>query len=254
VFNVAVSVLLFPAVGLIARLAKLIIRERPKAEKPRVAQFLDENLLKVPSIAIKELRRELTRMGRIAQNALELSERALLDRDKVAAKEILSIERDTMDPLCDAIEHFVDAIIADNINTTERNQCFQVKNANVDLERVGDHAENMAEAALEAIKNDVSISKRAVADLRAMFEQARRQLESALNAWQTGEREIGLQTTQLEEVMDQLALEARAAHMKRVEEGKCDPEAGVIFVETLRNLERIGDHADNIAVGVIRGV
>jgi phosphate:Na+ symporter len=254
IFNLAVSAILFPFVGLIARLSKLIVRERPKAEKPRVAQFLDDNLLKVPSIAIKELRRELTRMGKIVQGALELSERALLDRDKQAAKEVLAIERDTMDPLCDVIEHFVDAIIADNINASERNQCFQIKNANVDLERVGDHAENMAEAALELIKNDVTMSKRALSDLREIFAQARRQLESALNAWQTGERAIGLQTTQLEETMDQLALEARAAHMKRMQEGHCDPQAAVVFVETLRNLERIGDHADNIAVGVIRGI
>ena len=253
IFNLVVSVVLFPAVGLIARFAKLIVREKPKAEKPRVAQFLDDNLLKVPSIAIKELRRELSRMGKIVQHMVDLSEQALLDRNKEAAKEILAVERDTIDPLCDAIEHFVDAIIADNINATERNQCFQVKNANVDLERVGDHAENMAEAALEIIKGDVTLSKRAVSDLRGLFEQARRQLESALNAWQTGESEIGLQTTQLEEMMDQLALDARQAHMKRMEDGKCNSEAAVVFVETLRNLERIGDHADNIAVGVIRG-
>ncbi|NLG29372.1 MAG: Na/Pi cotransporter family protein, partial [Chloroflexi bacterium] len=122
------------------------------------------------------------------------------------------------------------------------------------LERVGDHTENMAEAALEIIKSDVHMSKRAISDLRTLFEQARRQMESALNAWQTGEPEIGLQTTQLEDAMDRLALDARQAHMKRIEDGKCNPAAGVIFVETLRNLERIGDHADNIAVGVIRGI
>jgi phosphate:Na+ symporter len=252
VFNVVVSLVLFPAVGLISRWTKLVVRER-KVDEPRVTQFLDDNMLKVPSIAIKEVRRETTRMGKAVQRMIDLSERALLDRDKEAAREVLSTERELIDPLCDAIEHFVDAVIADNINADERNQCFQVKNANVDLERVGDHTENMAEAALEIIKNDVQMSKRAISDLRTLFEQARRLMESALNAWQTGEPEIGLQTAQLEDAMDRLALDARQAHMKRIEDGKCNPAAGVIFVETLRNLERIGDHADNIAVGVIRG-
>ncbi len=253
IFNVSVSLLLFPFAKLIARLTKLIVPERTKAAKAKVTQFIDDNLLRVPAIAITELRRELAHMGQTVQQALDLSEKALLARNKDAAKAVLSLERDTIDPLYDAIEHYVDAIITDNVNADERKQCFQIKNVNVDLERVGDHAENMAEAALELMKNDVSLSKRATSDLRAIFEQARRLLESALNALQTGEPQIALQTTQLEDGMDRMTLDARQAHMKRIEDGKCNPSAGVIFVETLRNLERIGDHADNIAVGVIRG-
>jgi len=251
-FNVAVSALIFPFVTPLRKLAERIVPEKIDTNKTVVTQFIDDRLRHVPSIAIREAARELERMGSTAFHMLGLSRQALLDQDMEAAKEVLRLERELADPLCDALERFVDDVIAGELDSNERKQCFQIKNVNVDLERVADHAENMAEAAQDRVEHSVPFSPEAVQDLCRTFDHAQKTLSVALEALRAGDRELALQTCRLEEGMDHVALSARQAHMERMRDGGCHPEAGVIFVETLRNLERIGDHADNLALTILR--
>ena len=85
-----------------------------------------------------------------------------------------------------------------------------------------------------------------------MFDTAHRTLTTALEAFRTDDKELALQACRLEDEMDRVAVATRQGHMNRANSGQCDPEAGVLFVETLRNLERIGDHADNVALTLLR--
>ncbi len=252
VFNVVVSALLFPLISPITRITKIIVRDKPEAEERKITRFIDEHLRSVPSIAIMEASKELDRMGATAQHMLGLSQKALIDLDMGCAEEVIRLERETVDPLCDAIERFVDSVIAGELASEERRRCFQLKNVNVDLERVADHAENMAEAAQDRFYHKVPFSEAAIVDLKRTFQHASKTLDTALNALRRKDRELALRTCRLEDEMDRLTLDARQAHMTRLSEGTCHPEAGVLFVETLRNLERIGDHADNVALSVIR--
>jgi phosphate:Na+ symporter len=98
----------------------------------------------------------------------------------------------------------------------------------------------------------VDFSEEALEDLRRVFEQAGRSLRAALHAFQAHDQELAKQACRLEDEMDHLTLSVRQGHLQRVRQGICNPEADVLFVETLRNLERISDHADNIALSVLR--
>jgi phosphate:Na+ symporter len=184
-----------------------------------------------------------------------MSQRALLGREEATAREIIRLERELCDPLCDAIERFVDGVILEGgIDSLERRRCFQLKNVNVDLERVGDHAENLAEATQDRIYHDVPFSPEADVELARLFEQTQLSLKTALAAFRAGDAELARQALRLEDEMDRLTLSVREGHVRRVGLGLCHPEADVIFVETIRNLERISDHADNIAVSVLERV
>lgn len=96
------------------------------------------------------------------------------------------------------------------------------------------------------------MSDAAIATLARAFEHSRRTLVVAIDAFANQNREKALQACRLEDEMDRLNLSARQGHVERLKTNSCDPEAGVLFVETLRNLERVGDHADNIALTVLR--
>lgn len=252
IFNVAVSAVLFPFIKPIQRLSELLIPEGPTAEVARVTQFLDSKMLGMPSVAVVEAAKELERMGATTLRMIELSRRALIEQDADAASQVLRLEREVVDPLCDGIEGFVDSVISQDLDSETRSRCFQLKNVNVDLERVADHAENMAEAAQDRIYHEVPFSDQAIRDLNRTFEHAKLTLGTALDAFHTGERELALRACRLEDEMDHMTLGARQAHMSRLSSGECHPEAGVLYVETLRNLERTGDHADNVALTVLR--
>jgi len=252
VFNLMVSAILFPLIKPIGRLAETLVHDRPSPRVPKVTHFIDDHLRSVPSIAIMEVARELDRLGATTLQMLELSQKALVYEEMEAADTILRLERQIADPLCDAIERFLDAIITGKLDGPERTRCFQLKNANVDLERVADHAENMAEAAQDRVNHQVPFSEPAIRDLNRAFDHAKLTLGTALSAFRAEDRELARQTCRLEDRMDRIELDARQAHMARLAAGTCHPEAGVLFVETLRNLERIGDHADNLAVSILR--
>ncbi|HUV95060.1 MAG TPA: Na/Pi cotransporter family protein [Anaerolineae bacterium] len=252
IFNLAVSAVLFPFVRPIVRLTSLVVPDRAPSGVPKVTHFIDYRLRRVPSIAILEAANELDRLGATTLQMLELSHKALVHEEMDAATEVLRLEREIADPLCDAVERFLDDIIAEEIDRPERGRCFQLKNANVDLERVADHAENMAEAAQDRINHQVPFSELAINDLNRAFNHAKLTLETSLAAFREDDRELAWRTCRLEDEMDRIELDARQAHMNRLSSGICHPEAGVLFVETLRNLERIGDHADNLAVSILR--
>lgn len=147
IFNIAVSALLFPFVRQIEQLAAIIVPEHPVAEGAEVTRFLSDQLRGVPAIAIGAGLRELNYMGEMALGMLDMSRDALLGPDMAKADEVLRLERTVLDPLCDSIEGFINGVIAEDLADEERLACFRIKNVNVDLERVGDHAENLAEAA-----------------------------------------------------------------------------------------------------------
>ncbi len=252
IFNVAVSALLFPFVHQIERITAWVVPDRPTATKPSVTRFINEGIRGVPSIAIMESFRELEYMGDTTIKMLDLGYDALRNKDLVKATETLHLEREVVDPLCDAIERFVDTVISEDLAEAERQRCYQIKNVNVDLERVGDHAENLAEAAQDRVYHGVPLTNEAVADLDRAYAHVRETLQTALAAVRTNNQDLAMQACRMEDEMDRINLSARQGHMARVEAKECTAEAGVIFIETLRNLERIGDHADNLAISVLR--
>ncbi len=251
IFNIAVSAILFPFVPQIEKLAALIVPDLPSEEGIAVTRFLSDQLKGVPAIAIGAGQRELAHMGEMALDMLAQSRVALLDLDMDRALEVVRLEREVLDPLCDSIEGFINSVIAEDLADEERQQCFRIKNVNVDLERVGDHAENLAEAAQDRINHGVPFSELALQDLRDAFDHVEATLSSALQALNGNDRALAEQVRLMEDEMDRINLSSRERHMKRIQDGDCSPEASLIFVEALRNLERISDHADNLADSVL---
>ncbi len=253
VFNLVVSILLFPFVKQIAGIARWLAPEKKTAEKEKLTAYIDDHQYSVPSVALTEAARELTRLGKSSAEMLERSCLALIEKDSAGAQKVITQEDKFVDPVFKTLTDFVNQLLMlENLSPAQQKRCFQMKNLLIDVERVADMSEDIAGYAIERIDNDVVFSLQAMDELTQLSRHAHRTYQLALEAFEKGDRELARRVCGLEGEFDQIYWQTRQNHIERLERGMCQPEADVIFTEVLRSLERISDHADNFGVSVSR--
>lgn len=251
IFNVATSAILFPFVPMIAGIARWISPEKVKKEE-KLTAFIDERQYSMPPVALTEALRELTRIGEITASMLENSRLALINTDNDFIQKVLYEEGKVVDPLCKTLERFVNTLMQEDLSIIQQQRCFQLKNLLTDIERIGDLAENLAQVAFEKKEDNVEFSQQAMGELDQLFHQAHLTYSQALLALKNKDRKMAEKVCKMEIKFDELYWHARQGHIDRMSKGVCAAEADVMYTETLRHLERISDHADNIGVSVIR--
>lgn len=252
IFNVAVSIVLFPFAKPIANFVKSIAPAKPEKEKHKVTSYIDEKQFAVPSVAINEAARELNRMGEITAEMVAISCQALIEKDLGKAERVLVMEDSLVDPITDELDGFLIRLMRSELSQKQQKRSFQIKNLLVDIERVGDMAEDIAEFAQERVEKNIPFTDEAVEELENFWRRAHANYAQALEAFKNNDHLLAVKVCEVESDFDVLYWEARQRHIDRLECGKCKPGADVIFSETLRLLERISDHADNIGVSVSR--
>lgn len=245
--------LMFPFVRQIAWLTDKLMPRKVLAETPSITQFIDPRLFQVPPVAITEAGRELERIANTASEMLDSSRDALLDGDLDAAASVLQKEKEFMDPICIILEDFINTLMQGDLSVEQQKDCFRMKRLIIDLERLGDLTENMAQSAKQRAKDKVKFSDQAHKDLRRLFKHAQDMCRLTLRAIQTGQNGLAQEACIQEEQFDILYTEARNRHLERLEKGICKPEAQLIFSETICDLERFCDHLDNLALAVMEG-
>ncbi|MEN8098349.1 MAG: Na/Pi cotransporter family protein [Chloroflexota bacterium] len=252
IFNVAVSAILLPFTRPLAALAWKLVPESEEEKKPKLTAFIDDMQHGVPVVALTEAHNELIRLGEVTAEMIKRSHPALVEGDTDAAQWIFAQESDFVDPVTNILENFVDSLMRQNLSEDQRASCFQFKRLLIDIERVGDLAEDLAEAAFACVNDNVSFSEYAVKDLNQLCEHVDETWSLALKALQTGDRNMAQLVCRMEDEFDRLYMKARQGHIDRLTTGVCSPTADVVYTEILRNLERISDHADNLGVSVMR--
>jgi phosphate:Na+ symporter len=252
IFNVAVSVLMFPFVGQIASAARALAPAKTKQEKPKVTMYIDDMQYAVPAVALREASRELFRLGEITAEMLELSRDALLEKDMASAERVLVLEDQVVDPVTEALDRFVNTLVASELSRAQQKRVFQIKSLLTDIERVGDMTEDIANYARDRAATRITFTDDAICDLRELWHCAHATYSQSLQAFRDGDQELARQVCEAENEFDRMYWTTRQMHIQRLEAGLCHSEADVIFTETLRLLERISDHADNLGVSVAR--
>lgn len=253
IFNVTNTIVLFPFANGLVRLSRVLIPDEEKAEEAedmsisaQAARRLDRRMLNNPSLALEAAVGETLFMGKLALSNLKEAMSAVVGSSKETIKQVQKTEQEI-----NQLETLLTAFLVevDNLSLTEQ-QHLTVKNLFYtvsDIERVGDHSENIAELAAMKRRDKIKFSEKGEKDLNKMYDAALRTLEYALEARKTENRETAQLALDAEEEVDKIEKELRDKHIQRLSKGKCAPESGVIFLDILSNLERIADHADNIA-------
>ena len=256
VFNVLNTLMLVPFADKLVKLSTYIIREDKSEEQPEISasgemrRHLDERILGNPAFAMDAVLGEVNVMGQSTLLNLKKSLEGIETGNKETIRSVFQNEK-----IINEMEKILTAFLVrvDNLSLTEE-QHQVIKNLFYtvsDLERVGDHAENIAELADNMRKDDVTFSKKGFKDLKLIAEETILALESALKARELSSASDALQEADYERNVDKLEDELREKHIQRLSKGKCVPESGVLFLDLISNLERIADHATNIAGYVV---
>lgn len=252
IFNVAVSLLLFPFVPQIAAAARRLSPATPEKTKLKPTLYIDEMQYAVPSVALNEAARELLHLGEVTAEMIELSCDALIEKNLTHAERVLVLEEEVVDPVTHELDHFVNTLMRSDLSHSEQKRCFQIKNLLTDVERVGDMTEDIARYAQDRVNADIPFTGDAVRQLGQLWRSAHATYSQSLQAFRDGDSELARHVCEAESEFDCMYWQTREMHIHRLEAGLCHPEADVIFTETLRLLERISDHADNLGVSVAR--
>ena len=247
VFEVA---MLFPFMGWIVKATYKIVPGSDKVEDEYELMFIGNGKILSATTAVLDGIREIVHMGQVAMKNLEVSMEAICELNEEKIAEVYKREeyidfmnRKITDYLVQANELALP--LADE---KLLGGLFHVVN---DIERIGDHAENIADSAKDRIERGIEFSDKAKRQLQEMNEKTLKILKYSLEMFGNRNYEHMQEILQLEDEIDEMERKLQNAHVKRLTKNKCTPAAGMMFSDTVSGLERVGDHATNIAFAIL---
>ncbi len=209
-------------------------------------KYIGEKVVLNPATAVVEVINELERMASLAYENLNRGMNALITLDKGEIQETYEVEKN-IDFLSHAITNYLVKINQTNLPIEDLKSIGALFHAVNDIERIGDHAENIAEAAARRIETGVGFSKEALRELGEMMDMVNTVLRFSIEMFVKSTEEHAEDIRHLEEAIDEKEKELQQKHIERLANNECTPEAGALFSEIVSGLERVGDHAINIA-------
>ncbi|MBB6454287.1 phosphate:Na+ symporter [Salirhabdus euzebyi] len=249
-FNVTNTLIQLPFIGFLAFIVTKLIPGDDSAVEYKPKHLDPIFLQQSPSVALGQAKEESLRMGELALKGLEETSLYLNNNQQKHAELALQLES-AINNLDRKITDYLVKISGSSLSESESRLHSAVVDNVRDIERIGDHFENIVELIDYKISNKVLITEQALEDLNDMFNLTLITVKQALNSFDNMDREEALEVIQKEEQIDQMERNYRKKHILRLNEGICTGSAGIVFVDIISNLERIGDHALNIAQEVI---
>ncbi len=247
-------IIMTPFIGPIVGLTKLIIRGEDKKVGYRESfqlKYIGDKVVLNPATAVVEVINEVDRMASLASENLNRAMNALITLDKGDIDEVYRVE-ENINFLNHAITNYLVKINQTTLPIEDLKSIGGLFHVVNDIERIGDHAENIADAALQRIETGVSLSKTAQKELGDMLEMVNEILRLSTETFKSGSDEYFDKITELEDKIDDKERELQANHVERLTKNECTPEAGMIFSDIVSGLERVADHSTNIAFSVIK--
>lgn len=251
VFNIGTTLLLMPFSKWIILLAMRMngITEVETTDEGQLVH-LDKRMLQTPSLAVEGAKLETIRMGHIARENLETALSTFRDKNDETIAEVKQRET-VVNRLCDGISEYLIKLCMLQLSDRDNETVTSLLNTVSDMERVGDHAENIAELAEEMGREGISFSPMAMEELQEMVSATLSSYDNAILALEMDDISFAVKTASLEDKVDDLEKKLRAGHIDRLSNAECNVNAGIHFLELLSNLERVSDHAMNIAQVVL---
>jgi phosphate:Na+ symporter len=249
-FNLTNTIIQFPFIALLAVVVtKLIPGEDAIVDyktKNLDPMFIEQS----PSIALGQAKEEVLRMGQFAVKGLQETNEFLQTKSSKNAEAAYQIE-DAINNLDKKITGYLVDISATSLSEFESERHSVLMDTVRDIERVGDHFENILELVEYQQANKVKITEDAMQDLQEMFLLTIETVEKAVQSLDNNDKDLAREVAEKEDLIDKMERQFRKKHILRINEGRCSGQAGIVFVDIISNLERIGDHAVNIAEAVL---
>lgn len=248
VFNIVSTVVMFPFAKALVKLSCLLVPGKDDSESEMHCKFIDDRLLNTPPFAVMQVSKEVARMAKLACDNFETSAHALINRSDKDLDKVMENE-EIINYLNHHITSYLVKLNALDITDSDSDYIARVFHAINDIERVGDHAINLAEAAQHNIGEGLKFSDPAREELNQLCGSVVTLLERSMAAFdnQSLSDNEAKELSDLEEHIDDLTLECQDSHIFRLNRKECNTEAGMLYLNTITDFERVGDHAINIA-------
>lgn len=248
VFNIVSTVVMFPFAKVLVKLSCLLVPGKDDSESEMHCKFIDDRLLNTPPFAVMQVSKEVARMAKLARDNFETSAHALINRSDKDLDKVMENE-EVINYLNHHITSYLVKLNALDITDSDSDYIARVFHAINDIERVGDHAINLAEAAQHNIGEGLKFSDPAREELNQLCGSVVTLLERSMAAFdnQSLSDNEAKELSDLEEHIDDLTLECQDSHIFRLNRNECNTEAGMLYLNTITDFERVGDHAINIA-------
>lgn len=250
IFNIVNVIILFPFTNLLVKMIQTIIPDG-EDDEDTVTKYLDKRILVTPSIALENTMFEFASMAQETSLALQNSIGAARNRDKKLVKKALENEQ-RINEFEKAIVQYLVEISQQNVSSQDQQIIDELFSTANDIERIGDHAENIADFARAIIEREIYLDEETSTELDNLYHMIQRGFNLSIDALSTGNQKTVQEVIQIERDVDKLKIEVRDKYMKRMNKGIASAESGIFVMDLLSNLERISDHFRNIAETVER--
>jgi phosphate:Na+ symporter len=248
-FNIINTLVFLPLVGVLAKISTLIIRGEDVVSEFRL-QYLDTRVLNTPPVALGQARAETLRMAKLSIAFLSEANRFLHQPDEHKIKELQKNE-DYLDLLQKEITNFLVLLSQQSITSEVYREIASLMHMVNDLERIGDHCENLWELRERAKNQKIVFSETAQMEIGELCQLTSDFLGFVVQGLESRDKSIGLKSQQMENSIDRLEETLRNNHINRLNTGECNVPSGLIYIDMLHNFEKIGDHTFNLSEAVI---
>ena len=250
--KIAQVIMLFPFTGWLVKMTYLIVPGEDQKVGYRESyqlKYIGDKVVFNPATAVVEVVKELERMASLAEENLNRAMNALITLDEEDIEEVYEVEKN-INFLNHAITDYLVKINQTTLPIEDLNSLGALFHVANDIERIGDHAENVADAARQRKEEGISISKEAQKELGDMLEMVNKIIRYAVEMFAKSDETHMQEIVTLEDQVDEKERELQKKHVERLTKGECSPEAGMIFSDIVSGLERVADHATNIAFAI----
>ena len=251
IYNSVSAVLMFPLIKPVAKLAEKLMPDSPEDEfYSRKLLYCSNDVSKSPAIMITQAHKEIMRFADICRANLHTALESFFDRDEDKAEAVIEREK-TINFLNHEINSYLVSLYGKGLHESDVSRVSTMLSVASDLERIGDLAENIAEYTQIAASNKAKFSPAALDDLGEMAEKVEYMVDLSMKCYDKEDRELLAEARAVEEQVDAMQEEKTENHIERLKAEICDPRGGVVYTDMVSDLERISDHATNIAEGIL---
>lgn len=252
-FKIFQVLVLFPCTGWIVRLARICVPGEDRKMDYRESyqlEYIGEKVVFNPATAVVGAIKELDRMATLASENLNRAMNALVTLDEDDINEVYEVEKN-INFLNRAITDYLVKINQSTLPVEDLKSLGALFHVANDIERIGDHAENVADAARQRIETGVSLSKEACRELGELLDMVNELIRYSADMFVRSDESHMQDVIDLENRVDAREREIQKSHVQRLTSGECSPQAGMIFSDIVSGLERVADHATNIAFAIV---
>lgn len=248
-FNVLTTAVLIPFMKPLTKLATLLVREKKDDDEQLKLYYIDDRILHTPPIAVAQVLKEVLNMGEMARGNLDCAMHAVLTGETGDKDKILKTE-EKINFINKGVARYLIKMSSLSLSKSDEKLVGTLHHVISDIERIGDHAENFIEQAVEMRENDIVFSEEALSELESMYRRVRGMFDLSLEVFENRDTSKLKQVSDDESDIDMLKKLLGNNHIMRLNNGNCTVESGTYFYAVTSALERVADHLTNVAFSI----